>query len=72
MMEEKSFQLFPESASNIAAQVDAPYAYLVLVSAFFSLLVAFLIVFLRDQVPATPGTGPPVRAAISTITASAA
>ena len=37
-MGEKSFQLFPEVASSIAGQVDALYAYLVLVSAFFSLL----------------------------------
>jgi cytochrome c oxidase subunit 2 len=44
-MGEKSFQLFPEVASSIAGQVDALYAYLVLVSAFFSLLIAFLVVF---------------------------
>ncbi len=58
-MGEKSFQLFPESASSIAGQVDGLYAYLVLVSAFFSLLIAFLIVFFAikyrqrgDEVPA--------------------
>src|SRR5579863_8283368 len=44
-MGEKSFQLFPEAASSIAGQVDGLYAYLVLVSAFFSLLIAFLVVF---------------------------
>lgn len=44
-MGEKSFQLFPESASTIASHVDALYAYLVLVSAFFSLLIAFCVVF---------------------------
>ena len=44
-MEPKSFELFPEAASSIAGQVDALYAYLVLVSAFFSLLIAFLVVF---------------------------
>jgi cytochrome c oxidase subunit 2 len=46
MMEAKSFQLFPEAASTIAGHVDALYAFLVLVSAFFSLLIAFLIVYL--------------------------
>ena len=40
-----SFQIFPEAASSIAGQVDALYAFLVLVSAFFSLLIAFLVVF---------------------------
>jgi cytochrome c oxidase subunit 2 len=45
MMEAKSFQLFPEQASSIAGQVDGLYAFLVLVSAFFSLLIAFLIVY---------------------------
>lgn len=44
-MTEKSFQLFPEAASSIAGQVDGLYAYLVLISAFFSLLIAFLVVF---------------------------
>src|ERR1700744_3293128 len=44
-MPEKSFQLFPEAASSIAGQVDGLYAYLVLISAFFSLLIAFLVVF---------------------------
>src|SRR5438128_1290072 len=43
--EAKSFQLFPDAASSIAGQVDALYAFLVLVSAFFSLLIAFLVVF---------------------------
>ena len=44
-MVEKSFQIFPESASTIAGHVDALYAYLVLVSAFFSLLIAFCVVY---------------------------
>jgi cytochrome c oxidase subunit 2 len=44
-MSEKSFQLFPESASNFAGTVDGLYLYLVLLSAFFSLLIAFLVVF---------------------------
>ncbi len=51
-MGEKSFQLFPEVASSIAVQVDLLYAYMVIISAFFSLLIAFLGCFLRGQVPA--------------------
>src|SRR5579862_3686710 len=58
-MGEKSFQLFPEAASSIAGHVDALYAYLVLVSAFFSLLIAFCVVFFavkyrrkNDSIPA--------------------
>jgi cytochrome c oxidase subunit II len=44
-MEPKTFQLFPEQASAIAASVDGLYAYLVILSAFFSLLIGFLVVF---------------------------
>jgi cytochrome c oxidase subunit 2 len=44
-MTPRSFQLFPDSASNFAPTVDALYGYMVVVSAFFSLLVAFLIIF---------------------------
>jgi cytochrome c oxidase subunit 2 len=44
-MEPRSFQLFPEAASNFAGQVDGLYAFLVLVSAFFSLIIAFFVVF---------------------------
>src|SRR5580698_7847491 len=58
-MPEKSFQLFPEAASSIAGHVDALYAYLVLISAFFSLLIAFCVVFFaikyrrrNDEIPA--------------------
>ncbi len=41
----KGLPFFPEAASSIAGQVDSLYAFLVLVSAFFSLLIAFLVVF---------------------------
>jgi len=58
-MGEKSFQLFPEAASSIAGHVDALYAYMVLVSAFFSLLIAFCVIYFaikyrrrNDVVPA--------------------
>ena len=43
-MGQKSIQFFPEQASSIAGHVDGLYLYLVLVSAFFSLLIATLIV----------------------------
>jgi len=45
MGEQSGFQFFPEAASTIAGSVDGLYAYLVIVSAFFTLLVAFLVVF---------------------------
>jgi len=55
----QGFQLFPDAASSIAGHVDALYAFLVLVSAFFSLLIAFLVVFFAikyrrrsDEIPA--------------------
>jgi cytochrome c oxidase subunit II len=41
----KGLPFFPEAASSIAPHVDALCAFLVLVSAFFSLLIAFLVVF---------------------------
>lgn len=44
-MPEKSFQLFPEAASTFAGQVDGLYAFLILVSAFFSLAIAFVIIY---------------------------
>ena len=58
MMEAKSFQLFPEQASTIAGHVDALYAFLVLVSAFFSLLIAFLVVFFVVKYRHKAGEGP--------------
>ncbi len=44
-MDTNSIPLFPEQASSIAGNVDALYAFLVLVTAFFSLLIAVLIVY---------------------------
>ncbi len=55
ILEPKSFQLFPESASNFAPQVDGLYLYMVVVSAFFSLLVAFLIIFFAIKYRKRPG-----------------
>jgi len=43
-MEWKYLPIFPESASNFAPHVDALYAYLVAVSAFFSIAIAIVIV----------------------------
>ncbi len=58
-MEPRSFQLFPDSASNFAPQVDGLYLYMVVVSAFFSLLVAFLIVYFSVKYRKRPGQGVP-------------
>ena len=57
-MEPRSFQLFPEAASSIAGQVDALYAFFVLVSAFFSLLIAFLVIFFAVKYRFRPGVIP--------------
>jgi cytochrome c oxidase subunit 2 len=59
ILEPKSFQLFPESASNFAPQVDGLYLYMVLVSAFFSVLVAFLIIFFAIKYRKRPGSAVP-------------
>ena len=39
------FRLFPDQASRLAPQVDALYLFLVLLSAFFTLLIFVLIVY---------------------------
>src|SRR5207248_3135700 len=44
-MGEKSFELFPDAASTFAGTVDGLYLFLVLISAFFSHLIAFFVVF---------------------------
>src|SRR5579864_2693481 len=61
ILEPKSFQLFPESASNFAPRVDALYGYMVLVSAFFSALVAFLIIFFAVKYRKRPGAPLPAQ-----------
>jgi cytochrome c oxidase subunit II len=40
-----TFPLFPEQASTMAKHVDALYAYLLAVSAFFSLLIALTVIY---------------------------
>jgi len=42
---ESDFRFFPDQASTLAEQVDALYAYLLLVSGFFSVLIAVLVIF---------------------------
>lgn len=44
-MDTNSIPFFPEQASSIASSVDALYAFLVLVTAFFSLLIAVVIIY---------------------------
>jgi cytochrome c oxidase subunit II len=46
--------LFPEQASNVAVQVDAFYLFLVLITTFFSLLIALLILFFIIKYRKTP------------------
>jgi cytochrome c oxidase subunit 2 len=55
MIMESKFQLFPVAASTMAGSVDTLYAFLILVSAFFSLLVAFLVVFFAYKYRHRPG-----------------
>src|ERR1039457_2864065 len=43
-MDWKYLPIFPQSASNFAPHVDGLYAYLVTVSAFFSAMIAIVIV----------------------------
>lgn len=42
---QQTFPLFPDQASTMAPQVDALYLFLVLITAFFSLLIGALILF---------------------------
>lgn len=46
--------LFPQQASTVAPQVDALYLFLVLITTFFSLLVALLILFFAVKYKRTP------------------
>lgn len=47
--------LFPEQASSVAGQVDAFYLFLVLITTFFSLLIALLILFFIIRYRQRPG-----------------
>jgi cytochrome c oxidase subunit II len=48
-------RLFPEQASTMAQQVDALYLFLVLISTFFSLLIAILILYFAIKYRRKPG-----------------
>src|SRR3954470_15912677 len=50
-----NFPIFPEQASSMAGQVDALYLFLMLITTFFSLLVAILILFFAIKYRRTPG-----------------
>jgi len=49
-----NFPIFPEQASSVAGQVDALYLFLVLITTFFSLLIAALILFFAIKYRRTP------------------
>src|SRR5689334_25114995 len=49
-----NFPIFPEQASSMAGQVVALYLLLVLITTFFSLLIAILIVFFAIKYSRTP------------------
>src|SRR5580704_6072402 len=48
------FKLFPDQASSMAGQVDALYLFLVLITTFFSLLIALLILYFAIKYRRTP------------------
>ena len=50
----QQFRLFPDQASTIAGQVDYLYLFLVLITTFFSLLIAILIIFFAIKYKRTP------------------
>lgn len=49
------FRLFPQQASTTAGQVDALYLFLVLISTFFSLLIAILIIYFAVRYRSSAG-----------------
>jgi cytochrome c oxidase subunit 2 len=57
----KSFQLFPDQASTIAPRVDALYFFMLAVTAFFTLLVAGLVLFFAIKYRRREGAPPPVK-----------
>ena len=54
-MQQFNLPLFPEQASTVAKHVDALYLFLVAITAFFSLLIAALILFFIIKYQRTPG-----------------
>jgi len=53
--------LFPEAASTNAARVDALFLFLVIVSGFFALLIAALVIVFAVKYRRRPGSGPTPR-----------
>jgi len=51
----QNLPLFPEQASTLAPRVDALFYFLVAVSLFFGLLIAFLIVYFAVKYRRRPG-----------------
>src|SRR5438132_13674761 len=45
MLAERGFQLVPDQASTVAPQVDAVFSFILAVSVFFSVLIAFLVIY---------------------------
>src|SRR5215469_14427646 len=52
---QSNLPLFPEQASTVAPQVDALYLFLVLITTFFSLLIAILIIYFAVRYRTKPG-----------------
>src|ERR1700727_3959507 len=49
-----NFPIFPEQASSMAQRVDELYLFLVLITTFFSLLIAILIMYFAIKYRRTP------------------
>jgi cytochrome c oxidase subunit 2 len=63
---EQGLPLFPPSASSVAPQVDALYAFLIGVSLFFSLLICSLILVFAVRYRRVPG-GPPAQQVLGSL-----
>jgi cytochrome c oxidase subunit 2 len=61
-MGSKTITFFPDQASSISGTVDNLYFFLVLISAFFSLLIAFLIIYFAVKYRRRPDSKVPVPA----------
>ncbi len=52
------FSVLPEQASTYAGQVDALFLFLIVISGFFSLLIAVLIIYFAIKYRRRPGGRP--------------
>jgi cytochrome c oxidase subunit 2 len=57
---DKGFQWWPDQASSVAGKVDALYAFLIVVTVFFTVLIFAAIVFLALKYRRRPGVKPQV------------